>query len=116
MIIGIGTDIVDIERIRKACLKQAFFEKNFSPRENEFFAKKKDCTESVAANFAAKEAFVKALGVGIFGGIALRDIEVLRNPAGKPYIVLHQPGWDKKVHVSLSHESAYAVAFVVIED
>ena len=116
MIIGIGTDIVEIERIKKACAKQAFLREYFSPNENEFFSAKKDCVQSVAANFAAKEAFVKALGTGFADSVALKDIEVLRNPAGKPYILFGREGWDKKIHVSLSHCGAYATAFVVIEE
>lgn len=115
MIVGIGTDIVEIERIRRACAKPAFLKKFFSQKENEIFGLKKDCAQSAAANFAAKEAFVKALGTG-FSDISLADIEVLRNPEGKPYILFRREGWNKKVHVSLSHEKAYATAFVIIEE
>ena len=116
MITGIGTDIVEIARIRKACMKQAFLREYFSERENELFAAKRDYAPSAAANFAAKEAFVKALGTGFSGGIALKDIEVLRDQVGKPYIVFGREDWNQKIHVSLSHTEAYATAFVVIEE
>lgn len=113
MITGIGTDIVKIERIQKVCAKQTFLQKYFSEAENELFAKRRYSPQTIAANFAAKEAFAKALGTG-FSNMRLADISVLRDEKGTPYI--EYPGAENwKIHVSLSHEQEYATAFVVIE-
>ena len=114
MIIGIGTDIVKIERIEKVCEKQTFLQKYFSPAENELFVQRKKKPETIAANFAAKEAFSKALGTG-FSDMKLSEIEVLRDALGKPYIRYEKAEPDWNIHVSLSHEQEYATAFVVIE-
>lgn len=118
MISGIGTDIVEVRRIADAMENQHFCKRFFSDRENEYFAEKKYNPETVAGNFAAKEAFSKALGTGI-SGFNLKDVEVLRNENGMPYIEvsaelkarLNGSG----VLVSIAHEKEYAVAYVVIE-
>lgn len=114
MIIGIGTDIVEIARIEKAMSKADFCRRFFSDEENEYFEKRGFAPQTVAGNFCAKEAFVKAMGTG-FRGIALRDIEVLRDEKGKPYIKCGGIcGY--KIHVSISHSREYATAQVVIEE
>lgn len=119
-IIGIGTDIVEIDRIERAA-NDSFLKRWFSDAENEFFLSRGMKTQTVAANFAAKEAFVKALGTG-FEGVDARDIETLRSEKGKPFINVLGTAKDAadrlevaKVHVSLTHEKKYALAFVVLE-
>lgn len=119
MIKGIGTDIVEISRIEKSMKNPRFLEKNFTTSENEYFQNKKMKPQSVAASFAAKEAFSKALGTGI-SGFEIKDIEVRHNESGAPYIVLYNKAkeiFEKgKIHLSLSHSQQYATAVVVIEE
>lgn len=117
MIYGIGTDIIEIERVKNAMTK-GFCKRFFSERENAYFAEKSMRPETVAGNFAAKEAFSKALGTGI-SGFALKDVEVLRDKCGKPYIELENSLKEQlegyKIFVSISHCRDYATAVAVIE-
>ncbi len=118
MIYGIGIDIIEVKRIASAIENTGFCTRFFSERENEYFEKKKYKPETVAGNFAAKEAFAKALGTGI-SGFNLKDVEVLRNDRGMPYIELSTELRKRlngaQVLVSISHEREYAVANVIIE-
>lgn len=122
MIIGIGVDIIEIDRIKSAVERNGrFLEKYFSKKEREYFSKRKNRYEVIAGNFAAKEAFSKAAGTGI-RHFALQDVEILRDSLGKPYIELHRQALEmlqkigtKSLHVSISHCKAYAVANVVLE-
>lgn len=118
MIFGVGCDIIEIHRIAE--MDKRFLEKHFTEKERDLFEKKKQ-PQSVAANFAAKEAFSKALGTGI-RGFSLIDVEVLRDDLGKPYINLHngvKELCEKKgigeIFVSVSHSKEYAMAYVVLE-
>lgn len=119
MIKGIGIDIVEISRIEKSIKNPRFLEKNFTKAENEYFCSKKRPAESVAACFAAKEAFSKAVGTG-FSNIKINDIEVLHNELGAPYIMLYNKAKELlgkgNVYISLSHSQHYATAMVVIEE
>lgn len=119
MIKGIGTDIIEISRIEKAAQNTAFLTRYFSSSENAYFLKKNNHPQTIAGNFAAKEAFSKALGTG-FAGIALKDIEVLRDKFGKPYINLsgraRELAENSRILVTISHSEKYAVAYVVIEE
>ena len=118
MIIGIGNDIIEVERVRKACEKEAFLTRCFTKREIESF---KDKPQSLAGNFAVKESVAKAFGTGL-RKIKLLDIEVLRNELGAPYVNLYNEAEHMakelgvaKVHVSISNLSELAVSFVVLE-
>jgi holo-[acyl-carrier protein] synthase len=119
MIIGIGTDIIEIERIKKTAENKSFLRKIFTEGElNTFHGKN---YETLAGNFAAKEALAKALGTG-FKGCAPNEINVLRKPDGKPYIVLDgntRKIWEESgagnIFVTISHCKQYATATVVIE-
>lgn len=118
MIYGIGCDIIEIERIAKA--DSRFLEKHFTKCEQELFEKKKH-PQTIAANFAAKEAFSKALGTGV-KGFSLVDVEVLRDELGKPYINLYGDAKELcktagigEIFVTLSHSKELAVAYVVLE-
>lgn len=119
MIYGIGTDIIEIDRIAKVIENTNFCSGYFSEEENAYFFKKRNHPQTIAGNFAAKEAFSKALGTG-FRNLCLKDISVLRDELGKPYIKLsgNLAGIlkDKKIFVSISHSEKYATAYVVIEE
>jgi holo-[acyl-carrier protein] synthase len=123
MIIGIGIDIIEVDRVEeKISRSQGFREKVFSRAEIDFCDKQRKSFESYAVRFAAKEAFLKATGKGLTSGYDLCDIEVVNDSLGKPELVLHNSfaelaevsGW-KKIHVSLSHIRAAACATVIIE-
>lgn len=118
MILGIGTDIIANKRFEKWLLKQAMIDRYFNPRELEGV---NVSVEYLASRFAAKEAFVKALGTG-FNGMSLRNIYVAKDADGVPHIELCGDALDvyrkrggKKVLITLSHEKEYSIAFVVIE-
>ena len=119
MIYGIGCDIVDIARIEKA--RDGFASRYFTQKEQELFFAKKNKPQTVAANFAVKEAFSKALGTGV-SGFGLCDIEVLRDESGKPYINLYNKAEEirkregiSQIFVSISHTDSLAMAYVVLE-
>jgi len=122
MVLGIGCDIIEIKRIEKAIEKDGFLQKYFTNNEIELInIRGKNNAETAAGNFCAKEAVAKALGCG-FGNVAVKDIEVLRNNKGEPYILLHGNGrteFDRllgsKILISISHSRETAMAFAVIE-
>ncbi len=121
MIIGIGSDIVKIARIYDACKNDRFLNEYFGEDEKEFLRAKKNMAPSAANNFAAKEAFSKALGTGV-RGFSICEVEVLRDELGKPYINLCGKAKSiceelgvKRIHVTLSNTDDDAVAFVVLE-
>ncbi len=122
MIIGIGTDIIEIERVRRAVSSEHFKAKVFTTNEQNYCESRGvQSAASYAARFAAKEAFFKALGTGIF--TALTEVEILNNSSGKPEIFLYDKAkifteslGVKKIFVSLSHSREFATAFVVLED
>ena len=118
MIVGIGVDMVEIQRIKKACEKEAFLLRYFTSGEIKIIA---SSLARIAGNFAVKEAVVKAFGTG-FGKASPEEIEVLRDPLGKPYVVLygqarilaHELGISR-FHVSLTDTKELVQAFVVAE-
>ena len=123
-IYGIGSDIVNISRIKPLLRKNKNFKKRiFSSREIKHCETKSNKIASYAKRFAAKEAFSKALGVGISKGISFSEISISNNRNGKPFIELL--GKTKavvnniikkrnKIYLSLSDEKKYALAVVVI--
>jgi holo-[acyl-carrier protein] synthase len=122
MILGIGTDIVDVKRIAKSVENTSFTERVFSAGEIAYCESKVNKAESYAARFAAKEAFFKSLGTGWRGGMAFNEVEVQSDKLGKPFIVLlgntkmevaHH--LIKHIHLTLSHTKDMSVAFVVLE-
>ena len=123
-IFGIGTDIVNIDRIKKSLKNKNFIKRVFNEKE---ILKCKNVSSSIncfAKRFAAKEAFSKAIGTGISNGINLKEIIILNKKSGKPYItligqtkkILNKKFKGKKstVSLSLSDEKKFAVAFVTI--
>lgn len=119
-IIGNGVDIVDINRIENILSrKPQMVDRFFTVNEKRLFLEREMKAETIAANFAAKEAVVKAFGTG-FRNLSLNEIEVLRDSLGKPYVVLYgnakqiaeQQGIDSLM-LSLSHTDTMAIAFIV---
>lgn len=128
MILGIGNDLVSIERIKRVFIDKKRMEKIFTRREIDYFTNGTRVNmERLAGNFAAKEAFSKALVTG-FSGFFFKDVEILRDDLGKPYlsqesfnnlrgIFLKQYNSDiLKVHITISHEKTMAMANVIIEE
>lgn len=124
MIVGIGTDIVEVERIRSLLEKngETFLNKILRPNEIKTCCSSANKVQRIAARFAAKEALGKAFGTGIFGEINCENIEISNGENGEPRITLfdkaaliqQRRGVDA-IHVSLSHTEQYATAFVVLE-
>ena len=123
-ILGIGTDIVSVDRIKNSIKNKNFIKRVFNKKEIFKCKNVKTKTNCFAKRFAAKEAFSKALGTGISKGINLNEIVVLNKKSGKPYIyligktkkILSQKFKGKKsiISLSLSDEKKFAVAFVTI--
>ena len=125
MIYGIGTDLVDIERVEKILLKNrdGFIKRVLSEHEQALFANKAESAAYCAKRFAAKEAFAKALGTGIGRVVGFQDLTVRNNENGKPHFIpsekLRQYLVEKNIkqaHLSISDESQNAIAFVVLEE
>ncbi|MPM54920.1 Holo-[acyl-carrier-protein] synthase [bioreactor metagenome] len=119
-ILDIGIDIVEIGRIRQYINKnENFLKKLFTENEIELFKSKGDAPQTIAGNFAAKEAISKSLGLGI-RGYDLKDIEILRDKMGKPIVITHN-NLEKicrkhnvlEIKVSISHGQDYAIANAV---
>ena len=119
-IYGVGTDIVDIARIKKSIKNKKFINKIFSDKEIKNSKNKLD--SYYAKRFAAKEAFSKALGTGISEGISFNEISILNNDKGQPYIeligktkiIVNKKIKKRKIYLSLSDEKKYAIAIVII--
>lgn len=123
MIYGIGTDIIEVGRIKAVMEKDiGFREKIFTTGEIAYCETKKFKYENYAARFSAKEAFLKAIGTGWRFGIRFADIDVFHDEFGKPMIrltgkaeeVSKKEGFSK-IHVSLSHIKEMATAVVIVE-
>ena len=124
MIFGIGTDIVDVKRIKKMKSIDSFAKKILGDNEHLKYAALSESKKIffVSKQFTGKEAFAKAIGTGISGDVNLKGIEILRDDKGKPIF-----NFDKRIqirldhlgikdsHVSLSDEEEYALAFVILE-
>ena len=119
---NIGIDMATVSRIEKSCQKESFRNHVFTQTELDlFFNREKPKYSSLAANFAAKEAFSKALGTGI-RDFNINEIEVLRDELGTPYFnfygkaaeIVSANGY--KAKVSLSHEGDTAIAMVLLEE
>jgi len=122
MITGIGVDIIEVKRMELWLDKSDLLKRYFNPQEITLaFSRKKSAAQTLAARFAAKEAFGKALGTGL-AGIELKDIIVINNDKGKPDIKLTGTAENEfgksganKVHLSLTHERENAIAMIVLE-
>ncbi len=125
MVVGLGSDLVEIARIARSIERFGvrFLARVFTPGEIAYCQRKRNAAESFAARFAAKEAGAKALGTGISHGISWPEIEVRREPGGKP--TLHWFGRAKqraemlgvrRTSLTLTHSRDVAMAVVVVED
>ena len=125
MIYGIGTDIIDINRIKSVLNNYGdkFKYKCFHQNEISWSNSKLKSAESFAKRYAAKEACAKALGTGLARGVFWKDIEVINNKYGKPFIRLHNNALNflnkkinknAKIELSLSDEINFAIANVII--
>ena len=101
MILGIGNDVIEIKRVGKACEKEAFVSRYYTDDEISVCAGK---ASRLAGNFAVKEAVAKSFGTG-FRGFEAKDVEVLRDELGKPYVNLY--GGAKKMYESMSATALY---------
>ncbi len=123
MIIGIGTDIIAVNRIQKAFERNpGFWDKVFTTDEITYCQSKAHPYQSLAARFAAKEAVMKACKTGWNEKMTWQNIEVICGQNGEPMIRLHGQSAEfmaklglTKIHLSLSHDASVALAFVVLE-
>lgn len=125
MIVGIGADIAEIDRVEEAITRfgAAFIERVFTETEARYCERHKAKFERYAARFAAKEAAMKALGTGWKRGMRWRDIEVRNEPSGKPGIHLTGAAAEhaerlgaRHFHLSITHSGNVAFAQVILED
>jgi holo-[acyl-carrier protein] synthase len=124
MIYGIGTDIVAVERFQRFIDSgnTAIIDRLFTPAERTRCTNRKDMASCLAARFAAKEAFLKALGTGLRDGLSWLDMEVTNDSLGKPVLSLSGKASELfhanklfRIHLSLSHDGGNAIAMVIVE-
>ena len=124
MIVGIGTDIVEVDRIRDSLKKfgEKFIDRILLPAEREYCLSHTAPAPNIAARFAAKEAIAKAFGTGIGESLCWHDMEITREDSGKPLAQLHgqaqtllEKTGANHLHITLSHTSQYATATAVLE-
>ena len=125
-ILGIGTDITECERIARMLERhpESFAGRVFTDAENAYCSRgKRQSAEHYTGRWAAKEAVLKALGTGWSSGITWRDIEILNEPSGKPYVRLTGAAAEiarekgiNEIQISISHCVSHAVAFAVAVD
>jgi holo-[acyl-carrier protein] synthase len=125
MILGTGIDIVEVPRVAAAIerFRERFLNRIFTKAEIAYCDSKHNRVERYAARFAAKEAAMKAIGTGLSHGVTWRDVEVGREPGGRPTVVFHGKAAEialrmgaRRVSLSLSHTEQNAIAHVMLED
>ena len=124
MLIGTGVDLIEIERIAHSIERYGdrFLRRIYTENEIAYCSRKRDSAESFAARFAAKEAGAKALGTGISHGVSWLQIEVVREPGGRPGLLFHGSAAQRAARLgatnavlSLTHTASLAMASVVLE-
>ena len=119
MILGLGNDIVEIERVREAISThgERFLNRLFTPQEQAYCSEHSDTAPHYAARFSAKESVVKALGSGFGEHAAFLDIEIVNNPQGKPEVLLSdklkKQFNNQQILLSISHCKAYVSTVAV---
>ena len=121
MIVGIGNDIIEIERVEKAISKEGFIAKVYTQREIENIVKRGNRTETYAGIFSAKEAISKAIGTGV-REFALTDLEILNDDLGKPYVIvsdklnkiIQRKKENYQIEIAISHSKKYATTMAII--
>ena len=126
MIVGTGIDVIDIARIARSMERYGdhFLRRVYTAGEIAYCQRKRrNAAESFAARFAAKEAAAKALGTGIGFGVTWREIEVGREPAGRPLLLLHGRAAEiaqtlgvRHSSLSITHTESQSMAMVILED
>ena len=125
MIVGSGIDMLEIPRIQQSVDRygQRFLARVYTAAEQAYCLRKRKSAESLAARFAAKEAGAKALGTGISHGVNWREIEVVREPSGRPTVRFHGRAAQiaarlgvTRAALSITHTADLAMASVVLED
>jgi holo-[acyl-carrier protein] synthase len=126
MVIGTGIDVVEIERVARSIERYGsrFLERVYTAAEIAYCQRKRrNAAESFAARFAAKEAGAKALGTGIGFGVTWRELEVAREPAGRPLLLLHGRAAEiaaflgvRRSSLSITHTRTQSMALVILED
>ena len=125
MIVGSGIDLVEIHRIQVTLDRfgPRFLNKVYTAAEQAYCLSKRNAAESLAARFAAKEAGAKALGTGMSRGVTWLEIEVVREPSGRPTLRFHGRAAEMAHHLkarhaalSITHSRDLAIASVVLED
>jgi holo-[acyl-carrier protein] synthase len=124
MIVGIGLDLIEVDRIRDVYLRHRdrFTHRILTEAERAYVLRYKDPGERLAGRWAAKEAALKALGTGLGNGIGWRDVEIHRSASGKPELVLHGRARALAAelgatvfHVTITHGNGLAMAQVILE-
>jgi holo-[acyl-carrier protein] synthase len=124
MILGLGTDIVEVARIASSFQQhgERFLNRVLLPDEMAYCLQHRQPAPFIAVRFAAKEAIAKAFGTGLGAQLGWLDMEIRRRESGEPFVVLHGNGEKlfsergaKQLHLSLSHAENYAVATVILE-
>jgi holo-[acyl-carrier protein] synthase len=124
MLVGTGIDLIEIARIQKSMDRYGdrFLDRIFTPAEKAYCQRKRNAAESFAARFAAKEAAAKALGTGISFGVTWLEIEVIREPTGRPTLSFHGRALRianrlsvARASLSLTHTEDLAMASVALE-
>jgi holo-[acyl-carrier protein] synthase len=125
MIVGMGVDIIEVPRVRAAIERfgERFTNRLFTEAEIRYCESKANKYERFAARFAAKEAALKAIGTGLSHGISWQDVEIVREPSGRPTLVFRGKAGEfssrlgvRRSSVSLSHTEQVAFAQVILED
>ncbi|MGN0838567.1 MAG: holo-ACP synthase [Pyramidobacter sp.] len=120
MIAGVGLDICDVERMKRACASETFCRKVFTPAELSYAGSGESMFLHLAAAYAVKEAFAKASGLGL-GKIGLQNVGVVHDENGRPRLYLNfqheilKNYQSAKFHVSVSHDGGIAAAVVICE-
>ncbi|MBV8072218.1 MAG: holo-ACP synthase [Acidobacteriaceae bacterium] len=125
MILGMGTDLAEVPRIRESMARfgDRFLNRIYTERERKYSLRKANPAERLAARFAAKEAGMKAIGTGWSRGVRWVDFEVVNEPSGRPTLrlagvaaqVAERMGV-KRISISLTHTAEMAFAVVILED
>ncbi len=125
VIIGIGTDLAEVPRIRRSIENYGdrFLQRIYTEQERAYSSRRANAAERFAARFAAKEAGMKAIGTGLRHGITWKDFEVVNEPSGRPTLVLSGVAKEiaerlgaRRISLSLTHTAEVALAVVVLED
>ena len=124
MIVGLGLDVIEVERIREIHARhpRRFVQRILTEAEQRYVLRHRDPTERLAGRWAAKEAAMKALGTGLSQGLRWRDVEILPDELGKPILHLHGKARERAAalgatvsHVTITHSHSVAVAQVILE-